>query len=112
MGLKETYDSRMREFLMFRVDRRSQAPRTYPGIDPSHLTEHVGLLHTPDHKAVLGRGERGPSAGSARIDGTVAGMVAVEIKSRVPKQVRGALLDLIMHSFTKKLLFASARLHR
>ena len=35
----------------------------------------------------------GPGAGTARVDGTVAGRVAVEIESRVPKQLRGALLD-------------------
>jgi hypothetical protein len=39
----------------------------------------------------------------ARIDGTV-GDIAVEIESRVPKQVRGAVLDLICHPFPKKLL--------
>src|SRR5207247_1910051 len=46
----------------------------------------------------------GPEAGSATIDGTVAGVVAVEIESRVPKQVRGALVDLVMHPYPKKLL--------
>ena len=40
----------------------------------------------------------------ARIDGTVASLIAVEIESRVPKQVRGAVLDLICHPHTKKLL--------
>jgi len=45
-----------------------------------------------------------PGAGSARIDGVVAGVVAVEVESRVPKQVRGALLDLILHPYPKKLL--------
>ena len=40
----------------------------------------------------------------ARIDGTVAGVIAVEIESRVSKQIRGAVLDLICHSYTKKLL--------
>lgn len=46
----------------------------------------------------------GPEGGGARIDGTVAGLVAVEIESRVPKQVRGALVDLVMHPYPKKLL--------
>ena len=46
----------------------------------------------------------GPGAGNARIDGTVAGTVAVEIESRVPKQIRGALLDLILHPYPSKLL--------
>ena len=40
----------------------------------------------------------------ARIDGTVAGLIAVEIESRTSKQVRGAVLDLICHPFPKKLL--------
>lgn len=40
----------------------------------------------------------------ARIDGAVAGQVAVEIESRVSKQVRGALMDLIFHPFPKKLV--------
>ena len=40
----------------------------------------------------------------ARIDGTVGEMVAVEVESRVSKQVRGAVLDLICHSYSKKLL--------
>ena len=40
----------------------------------------------------------------ARIDGTVAGQVAVEIESRTAKQVRGAVLDLLCHAFPKKLL--------
>jgi hypothetical protein len=40
----------------------------------------------------------------ARIDGTVASEVAVEIESRVSKQIRGAILDLILHKLHKKLL--------
>ena len=40
----------------------------------------------------------------ARIDGTVAGKVAVEVESRVAKQVRGAVLDLLCHDYPKKLL--------
>jgi len=46
----------------------------------------------------------GPNAGTAKIDGTVAGTVAIEIESRVPKQIRGALLDLILHPYPSKLL--------
>jgi hypothetical protein len=48
--------------------------------------------------------EFGPGAGGAHIDGTVAGLVAVEVESRTPKQFRGALLDLILHPYPKKLL--------
>jgi hypothetical protein len=39
----------------------------------------------------------------ARIDATV-GDIAVEVESRVSKQVRGAVLDLICHAHPKKLL--------
>jgi hypothetical protein len=39
----------------------------------------------------------------ARIDGVI-GDTAVEVESRTSQQVRGAVLDLIMHSAPKKLL--------
>lgn len=42
--------------------------------------------------------------GGATIDGVLGTSIAVEIESRVSKQVRGALLDLICHPFPKKLL--------
>lgn len=38
------------------------------------------------------------------IDGTVGGTIAVEVESRVAKQIRGAVLDLICHPYPKKLL--------
>lgn len=41
---------------------------------------------------------------TARIDGTYKGIIAIEIESRVPKQIRGALIDLICHDYPKKLL--------
>ncbi len=41
---------------------------------------------------------------AARIDGTYKGIIAIEIESRVPKQIRGALMDLICHDYPKKLL--------
>jgi len=41
---------------------------------------------------------------SAHIDGVVGSFIAVEIESRTGKQVRGAVLDLILHAFPKKLL--------
>jgi hypothetical protein len=40
----------------------------------------------------------------ARIDGTIANRISVEIESRVSKQVRGAILDLICHPYPQKLL--------
>ena len=40
----------------------------------------------------------------ARIDGVIGNNIAVEIESRVPKQVRGAIMDLIVHDCPKKLL--------
>lgn len=42
--------------------------------------------------------------GGATIDGVVGDNIAVEIESRVSKQVRGAVLDLICHPYKKKLL--------
>lgn len=41
--------------------------------------------------------------GACRIDGAV-GDIAIEVESRTAKQVRGAILDLILHRFPKKLL--------
>jgi hypothetical protein len=41
---------------------------------------------------------------SAAIDGVVNDCCAIEIESRVAKQVRGALVDLLCHPLTKKLL--------
>lgn len=40
----------------------------------------------------------------ARIDGVIENKVAIEIESRVNKQIRGAIMDLIMHPYQKKLL--------
>jgi hypothetical protein len=48
--------------------------------------------------------ELGPGAGNATIDGTIADIVAVKIESRLPEQVRGGLVDLMLHPCTKKLL--------
>ena len=47
----------------------------------------AGPLFVDDGPSV--RFDFGPEAGSARIDGTVAGIVAAEVESRVPKQIRG-----------------------
>lgn len=46
----------------------------------------------------------GDGAGEARLDGTIDGDIAVEIESRTDKQVRGALIDLALHPFKRKLL--------
>jgi hypothetical protein len=54
----------------------------------------VGRSVTVDYGA--GRG--------AEIDATVGSCIAVEIESRVSKQVRGAVIDLICHRYPKKLL--------
>ena len=42
--------------------------------------------------------------GSAKIDGIIGDSIAVEVESRVDKQIRGALMDLLLHPFSKKLL--------
>ena len=65
------------------------------------LRESVGRMfdaHGPSVEIDYGTGM------PARIDGTVAGKVAVEVESRVSKQVRGAVLDLPCHEYPKKLL--------
>ena len=38
------------------------------------------------------------AGGGGRIDGVVGGSIAVEVESRVSKQIRGAVLDLICHT--------------
>lgn len=40
----------------------------------------------------------------ARIDGAIAGKIAVEVESRTSKQIRGAVLDLLCHRYPRKLL--------
>src|SRR2546427_11963278 len=42
--------------------------------------------------------------GGATIDGVVGDTIAVEIEWRVPKQVRGGVVDLICHEYANKLL--------
>jgi len=61
----------------------------------------AGSTYSPGGASTIVEYEAG---GSARIDGTVHSSVAVEIESRTGKQVRGALVDLIFHSYRKKLL--------
>jgi hypothetical protein len=43
-------------------------------------------------------------AGTATIDGRIGEDIAVEVESRVSKQVRGALVDLAFHPYPKKLM--------
>jgi hypothetical protein len=50
----------------------------------------------------------GDDAAGARIDGFVGNQIAVEIESRTPKQIRGAVLDLIFHPYPFKLLLIIA----
>ncbi len=50
----------------------------------------------------------GDDAAGARIDGVVGNRIAVEIESRTPKQIRGAVLDLIFHPYPSKLLLIIA----
>jgi hypothetical protein len=50
----------------------------------------------------------GEDAAEARIDGVVGNSIAVEIESRTPKQIRGAVLDLIFHPYPRKLLLIIA----
>lgn len=50
----------------------------------------------------------GDDAAGARIDGVVSNSIAVEIESRTPKEIRGAVLDLIFHPYPRKLLLIIA----
>jgi hypothetical protein len=50
----------------------------------------------------------GDDAAGAEIDGVVGNSIAVEIESRTPKQIRGAVLDLIFHPYPRKLLLIIA----
>jgi hypothetical protein len=61
-------------------------------------TKGAAELNGPSVEVDLGAGF------PARIDGTVGGNIAVEVESRTPKQVRGAILDLMCHPYPKKLL--------
>jgi hypothetical protein len=47
----------------------------------------------------------------ARIDGTVGDSIAVEIESRTGKQVRGAILDLVLHAYPKKAVDSPSNVH-
>ena len=60
-------------------------------------TKGIGLHYGPSVEIKYGVGP------PARIDATVDD-IAVEIESRVSKQVRGAVLDLICHTYPKKFL--------
>lgn len=72
------------------------------------------LRHDAYGKEVLGRiagfnpnppkKSFGTNAGTFKIDGTIGNDIAVEIESRASKQVRGAVVDVIFHSFFKKLI--------
>lgn len=44
------------------------------------------------------------NGGFGRIDVVIGETITVEIESRVDKQIRGALIDLIMHPFPKNFL--------
>ena len=65
------------------------------------LQEAVGTAFVDSGPAVhIDYGAGGP----ARIDGVIGRDIAVEVESRVSKQVRGAVLDLLCHECDKKLL--------
>jgi hypothetical protein len=50
----------------------------------------------------------GNDAAGGRIDGVVGNRIAVEVESRTPKQIRGAVLDLLFHPYPCKLLLIIA----
>ena len=63
-----------------------------------HVAGPAFEQHGPRLQVDYGAGRGG------QIDGVVGGDIAVEVESRVAKQIRGAVLDLICHSYSKKLL--------
>ncbi|MDQ2949953.1 MAG: hypothetical protein M3Y27_29120 [Acidobacteriota bacterium] len=81
-------------------DSRSNPPgQKHDNYGKSILIRAVGASCRIDRLCVTSYG-----ASSARIDGTVGSSIAVEIESRTGKQVRGAILDLLLHAYPKKLL--------
>ena len=85
------------------VDETKKPPRgNYDRLGKDLLKLAAGPLFIQDGPSVCI--SFGQGAGGARIDGTVANLVAVEVESRALKQVRGALLDLVCHPLPKKLL--------
>ena len=81
-----------------------------------------GLVHDAYGKAIM-RGAAGDAfldggsvcivrfgddAAAGRIDGVVGDRIAVEVESRTPKQIRGAVLDLMFHPYPCKLLLIIA----
>ena len=80
------------------------------------MTEYGGHPHDAYGKHVMREATQGAFCDSgpqvrvnlgngsfARIDGVVCD-IAIEVESRVSKQVRGALVDLLLHAAPKKLL--------
>lgn len=65
-------------------------------LSTAFLSHFIG--HGPLVRVNYGKG------GHARIDGVLNGNIAVEVESRASKQVRGALIDLLAHTATRKLL--------
>jgi len=77
-------------------------PRTsWDGIVKNLLRQAFGDDYSESFGAGINYGE---GAARARIDGTIARRIAVEVESRTDKQIRGALLDLICHNLENKLL--------
>jgi len=88
-------------------DRETTAGETVSNMN-QHDRYGKHVLRSIAGSALVVRGEalrvRYQGGINASIDGIVAGCCAVEIESRVAKQVRGALIDLLFHSCPKKLL--------
>jgi len=67
----------------------------------SLLVDLVGKHFTDDWRATMVEYCGGTSA---HIDGVIGEDCAIEIEARVDKQVRGALVDLLLHGCSRKLL--------
>ena len=65
------------------------------------LRRAFGTSYNPSHvKCTVTYG----NGGKATIDGVLADKTAVEIESRASKQIRGAILDLLMNPLKKKVI--------
>lgn len=65
------------------------------------LLENIAGFSSSYNDCRIKYGEKGIGA---RIDGVIGVDIAIEIESRVSKQIRGAILDLVLHPNPKKLL--------
>ena len=76
------------------------------GVYDTYGKEILGLAigNFNDSPEFIFFGGEARQAGKFKIDGTIGNTIAVEVESRANKQVRGAIIDLLEHNNSKKLL--------